>query len=118
MVRTAFPAMSRAAVVAALAGHPAGPGPNVIENRGQAMPKGARRAIEDRAHAKAVSRAAAQELIGISNQTLVVAHLHPRWLRKAVEDMMDTGANVTLADVQTLRDLGPAALLLREDRRG
>lgn len=84
----------------------------VIENRGQAMPEDARRAVmgpDARRDRKDRKRDAALELVRMSNETLVVAHLHPRWLRQAVDDMMDAGANVTHGIVNHLREQGPEA---------
>lgn len=109
MTRTLFPALRSGSVLAMLAAGLAVEAPSrVIENNGQAMPKGAQRAIRDaRSTGKDHSRKAAEELVRISNQTLVVAHLHPRWLRQMVERAMDLGAEVTLADVDAMRAAGP-----------
>jgi hypothetical protein len=97
-----------AALAATIASRDMAATSRMIENRGQAMPKGAQRAIRDsREDRKASKRAAAAELVRISNQTLVVSHLHPRWLRECVSDMMAAGANIDMASVDMLRDAGP-----------
>lgn len=94
----------------------------VIENRGQAMPEDARRAVmgpDARRDRKDRKKTAAQELVRMSNETLVVAHLQPRWLRQAVLDMMDAGAVITHAAVDHLRAQGPeAARMVVEAYRG
>lgn len=96
------------AVAVALLNAAAGPQPRVIENRGQALPKGALKAAQgSRQDRRASTKAAAQELVSMSNQTLVVAHLHPRWLRQAVNALMDKGAHIDMAWVEQLKALGP-----------
>lgn len=100
--------MLNATVAAALLAGASAPGPRVIENRGQALPKGAMKAASGgRRERKDRDRAAAMDLQRISNQTLVVAHLHPRWLRRAVEEAMDLGAVVTHRDVDAIRAADP-----------
>lgn len=107
-----FSALTKASVLAMMAAA-ATPGPRVIENRGQAMPKGALKAAQgSRQDRRASTKAAAQELVGMSNQTLVVAHLHPRWLREAVEALMDKGALIDMAWVESLKAGGPEAAKL------
>lgn len=111
-MRTAFAVLSAATVVAMM-NDAARPQPGVIENRGQAMPKGALKAAQgSRQDRRKSTKAAAQELVGMSNQTLVVSHLHPRWLRDAVNGLMDKGANVDWAWVETLKSGGPEAAKL------
>lgn len=110
-MRTHFSSLTAATVVAMMAA--AAAQPRVIENRGQALPKGARIASQaNRRERMAKTRAAAQELVGISNQTVVVAHLHPRWLRRAVEGLMDKGAEIDMAWVERLKADGPEAAKL------
>lgn len=119
-MRTSFDAIDRASIAAMLAA--AQPGPRVIENRGQALPKGALKAAQgSRTDRRASAKAAAAELVGMSNQTLVVAHLHPRWLRELVNAAMDAGQAVTMADVDRWRaqgeTLGRIGLkLIREEK--
>lgn len=87
-------------------------GPNVIRNRGNdALPRDALRAVDPTRARKQRARAAAQELVAVSNATLVVAHLHPRWLRQAVEVCMDDGAHVDAAFIERLRALGPEGVM-------
>ena len=82
---------------------------HVIENRGQAMPKGARLAIAgSRAERKAKIRAATNELVEIGQRTLVVSHLHPRWLRELVGEALTAGAALDEATVTTWRNGGLA----------
>jgi hypothetical protein len=82
-------------------------GSRVVENRGQAMPKGAQRAISgSRGERKAKTRAAANELAVISQKTLDVSHLHPRWLRELVLRALGAGQEVTQEDVGRWRAQG------------
>lgn len=86
----------------------------VIANKGQAMPKGARRTVEgSRADRKAQAKAAAAALMDLGmddgRERLVVAHLQPRWLRAAVEALMDKGAVIDDEWVERLRAGGPDA---------
>jgi len=106
MSRMFFGGLSSASVAAMLA--EAAAQPRVIHNDGQAMPKGALQAAKgSRRDRRDKTKAAAQELVAVSNATVVVAHLHPRWLRQAVEGLMDKGAEIDMAWVEQLRALGP-----------
>ena len=92
-------------------------GGRVIANKGQAMPKGAQRAIQGtRAERKAQAKAAGHDLMALGRddgkERIIVAHLQPRWLRKAVETLMDKGAEIDEAWIDRLRAKGPAAALL------
>lgn len=92
-------------------------GGRVIANKGQAMPKGAQRAIQGtRAGRKAQAKAAGHDLMALGmddgRERVVVSHLQPRWLRKAVETLMDKGATVDEDWIDRLRAKGPAAALL------
>lgn len=104
---------ARAALAASVAAHLTAQEPNqlpgrVVENRGQAMPKGARRAVQaSRTDRHRMKREAALELMDMSRRTLVVTHLHPRWLRECVSDMMAAGANIDMTAVDMLREAGP-----------
>lgn len=81
----------------------------VIENQGQAMPKGAMRAaMGSRSERRARVKAAAMDLMDVSRRTLVVAHLHPRWLRQRVEEAMGRGVILSEDGIARLRRLGPA----------
>jgi len=81
--------------------------PQVIENRGQAMPKAAARlAAGSRAGRKARARAAGLELMQAQQLTLDVSRLHPRWLRAAVQELMAAGLDVTPGLIGDFRRMG------------
>lgn len=76
----------------------------VIENKGQAMPKGAARAAQaPRAHRKASTRAAYLELTAVAQHTVVLNHIHPRWVRDVVAGRMLLGVDVTADDIAIIR---------------
>lgn len=80
----------------------------VVENKGQAMPKGAIAAARgSRADRKVRAKAAGLELMAADRMTLDVSRLHPRWLRAVVSDMLDAGAQITPTEVEVLRAHGP-----------
>lgn len=110
-MRTHFSSLTAATVVAMMAA--AAAQPRVIENRGQALPKGARIASQaNRRDRHKMKHEAALELMDMSRKTVVVAHLHPRWLRRAVEGLMDKGAEIDMARVERLKADGPEAAKL------
>lgn len=111
MTRSAFRALSTGTVYAMLAAQALAVDqgePRVIHNDGQAMPKGALRSVQgSRTDRRSLKREAALELMDMSRKTLVVTHLHPRWLRQCVIDLMAAGANIDMAAVELLKSYGP-----------
>lgn len=108
MPKMIFPALAAGSIAAMLAAAGRNIAPQVIENRGQAMPKGAQRAVQtSRPERHRMKKEAALELMDMSRKTLVVAHLHPRWLRRCVEELMGMGAVLTAQDVEDLRNHKP-----------
>jgi hypothetical protein len=60
-----------------------------------------------RSKGKALARRAVSELVRASQNTIVLEHLHPRWLRNAVTARLDAGEAITQADVDQMRAAGP-----------
>jgi hypothetical protein len=82
-------------------------GLQVIENRGQAMPKGAARAVRPpRAHRRASAAAASRELMGVQQGHIILGHIHPRWLRAEVEAKLDAGEDVDMTWIAERRARG------------
>jgi hypothetical protein len=89
-------------------------GAKVIENRGQAMPKGAQRAVRGSRHdARTRAKGATAELVGASQGQIVLGHIHPRWLRAEVTELLDLGLYVDLAIMGSMRDEGPGGYTWR-----
>lgn len=82
----------------------------VYRNNGQAMPRGARIAAgaeqKDRGAAKRATRKAVADLVDATGRTIVLSHVHPRWLRGYVEMAMEMGQRVTEADISRWRAEG------------
>lgn len=51
-------------------------------------------------------RAAVNDLVRASQASLVLAHIHPRWLRERVATVIDAGHDVTEADIARWRAEG------------
>jgi hypothetical protein len=83
----------------------------VTKNTGQAMPRGARIAAgaeqRNRGQAKRKTRKAAADLVDATGRTIVLGHIHPRWLRRQAERMMDAGFRVTSEVIEGLRKEPP-----------
>lgn len=54
-----------------------------------------------------IAKADHNDLVVTSQRQIVLGHIHPRWLRKAVETMLDYGQDVTQADIDAMRAEGP-----------
>lgn len=81
----------------------------VTKNTGQAMPRGARIAAgaeqRNRGEAKRATRRAVGDLVDATQRTVVLAHIHPRWLREMANRAMDLGERVTQDDIDRWRRL-------------
>lgn len=65
-----------------------------------------RRATQAKRQVKVSRRAAANALVEVSQEQLVLGYIHPRWLRAEVERLMDAGQDVTREDVDRMRKEG------------
>lgn len=52
---------------------------------------------------------AAAEIQAVAEHTVVLAHIHPRWLRREVEALLDAGQDVDNQDIARIRAQGPRA---------
>lgn len=66
-----------------------------------------KRAAQAKRQMKVTRRAAADALVEISREQLVLGYIHPRWLRAEVERLMNAGQDVTREDVERMRKDGP-----------
>lgn len=66
-----------------------------------------RRAAQAKRQMKISRRNAANALVEVSQEQLVLGYIHPRWLRTEVERLMDAGQDVTREDVDRMRKEGP-----------
>lgn len=57
-------------------------------------------------HLRRSKRAAVNDLVRASQASLVLAHIHPRWLRERVAATIDAGHDVTEADIARWRAEG------------
>lgn len=59
-----------------------------------------------RGQKKRLGRAAYDDLVDLGQRTIVLGHIHPRWLRAEVERRLDAGENMNAERVEQLRALG------------
>jgi len=103
------PLAAAAAVMALTYGGSAGGGKSAALEGTRGIDEIARRQREvekRRGDLKRATRTAVVALVQSEERLTSVRHIHPRWLRAAVEALMDAGQTVTTDDVEALRAAG------------
>lgn len=59
-----------------------------------------------RGQRKALARGVERELLNTGKQTIVLGHIHPRWLREEIARRFDAGETISDERIEQLRAIG------------
>lgn len=100
-------AASMGAMVQAMKGHQAGKTDDLVGTRGvEQIAENQARAKAMRGNLKRSARKAAAALTRMGQNTIVLNHIQPRWLRAEIERRLDAGETIDEERVEQLRAIG------------